>query len=59
MAKECVLSIGKLPLGGLAGNSVVRITDCLIMTSAVYGGGKATVDQPNKKTKTKGFMTLR
>ena len=32
MAKECVLSTGKLPLGGLLGNTVVRITDYLIIS---------------------------
>ena len=40
MAKECTLSTGKLPLGGLPGNicSVVRITDRPDMTSAGYHG---------------------
>ena len=38
MAKECTLSTGKLSLGGLPRNSVVRITDRPDMTSAVYHG---------------------
>ena len=38
MAKECMLSTGKLPLGG----SVVRVTDRPSMTSAVNGQHKAT-----------------
>ena len=44
MAKECTLSTGKLPLGGLPRNSVVRITDChpsADTSSAVYRGSKA------------------
>ena len=41
MAKECTLSTGK-PLGGLPSSSVVRITDCPDMTSAVYRGRKAS-----------------
>ena len=48
MAKECMLSTGKLPLGGLPRNSVVRISDHADMTSAVYGGHKAT-KQTNKQ----------
>ena len=32
MAKECMLSIGKLTLGGLPRNTVVRITDRTDMT---------------------------
>ena len=48
MAKECTLSTGKLPLGGLPRNSVVRITDHPNMTSAVYCGCKA-INQTNKK----------
>ena len=36
LAKECRLSTGKLPLGGLPKNSVVRITGRLDMTSAGY-----------------------
>ena len=40
---ECTLSAGKLSLGGLTSNSVVRITD---MASAVYCGCKA-----NKSTR--------
>ena len=33
MAKECMLCIGKLPLGVLPWNNVVRITDRPVMTS--------------------------
>ena len=41
MAKDCTLSTGKLPLGGLPRNSVaIRITDCPNMTSAVYHGAR-------------------
>ena len=29
MAKDCIISTGKLPLGHLPRNSVVRITDSL------------------------------
>ena len=47
MAKECTLSTGKLHLGGLPRNSVVRITDHPDMTSAVYRGHKGT-NQTNK-----------
>ena len=47
MEKENTLSTGKLPLGGLHRNSVVRITDRPDMTSAVYGGRKA-LNQTNK-----------
>ena len=43
-----MLSTGKLPLGGLQRKRVVRITDRLDMTSAVYPGCKAT-NQTNKK----------
>ena len=50
MVKECMLSSGKLPLGGLPRNNVVRITDLPDMTSAVYSGRKAT-NQTNKQTK--------
>ena len=53
MAKECTLSTGKLPLGGLPRNSVVRITDHPNMTSAVYCGCKA-INQTNKK----GILTM-
>ena len=52
MAKECTLSTvlpGKLSLGGLPMNSVVRITDCLDLTSAFYRGRTAT-NQTNIKT---------
>ena len=38
IAKECTLSTGKFPLGGLPRNSMVRITDRFDMTSAVYNG---------------------
>ena len=34
MVKKCVLSTGKLPLGGLPRNRVVRINDRPDMTSA-------------------------
>ena len=40
MAKECALSTGKLPRGGLHRNSVDRITDRPNMTSAVDHGRK-------------------
>ena len=41
MVKECTLSTGKLPLGGLHSNRVVRIThDCPDMISAVFRGHK-------------------
>ena len=43
MVKECMLSTGKLPLGGLPRNSVVWITERPNITSAVYSGGKATI----------------
>ena len=43
-----MLSSGKLPLGGLSRNNVVMITDRPDMTSAVYGGRKAT-NQTNKQ----------
>ena len=42
MAKECTLSTGKLPPGGLPRNSVVRLIDYPDMTSAVYSGCKTT-----------------
>ena len=42
MVKECMLSTGKLPLGGLPRNSVVRIADCPDMTSAVHRGRQAS-----------------
>ena len=41
MVKECTLSTGKLPLGGLPGNSVVRVTDRPDMILAIYRGRKA------------------
>ena len=49
-----MLSTGKLPLGGLPRNSVVRITDHPDMTSAVYRGRKAT----NRNKSTKGGVCL-
>ena len=51
MAKECTLTIGKLPLGGLPRNGVVMITDRPDMTLAVYSGRKALKsNKTNKKT---------
>ena len=47
MAKECMLSTDKLPLGGLPRNSVVRMTDSPDMTSAAYHGRKATSNKKN------------
>ena len=44
--KECMLSTGKLPQGGLPRNSVVRIDDHPNVTSAVYSGHKA-INQTN------------
>ena len=41
IAKGCTLRNGKLPLHGLSGNSVVRITDRPETTSAVYRRHKA------------------
>ena len=49
MAKECVLCTGKLPLGGLPRNSVVRITDCPDMTAARFHG-RIAANQTNKQT---------
>ena len=51
MGKQCNLSTGKLPLGSLHRNSVVRMIDCPDMTSAVYLGRKAT-------NQTKSIVTL-
>ena len=48
MAKECMLSTGKLPLGGLSSNTVVMITDSPDMNSAVYRACKA-INQTNKQ----------
>ena len=48
---ECTLSTGKLPLGCMPRNSVVRIIDSPDMTSAVYHGHKA-LNKKKKKTKT-------
>ena len=42
MAKECMLSTGKLPLEGIPRNSMVRITDYPDLIPAVYCGHKAT-----------------
>ena len=47
MAKECVLSAGKLPLGGLPRNNVVKISNHLDMTSAVDSGRKASTQPTN------------
>ena len=41
MPKVCAHSTGKLPLGGLLWNSMVRIIDHPNMTPAVYCGHKA------------------
>ena len=57
MEKKCTLSIGKLPSGGLPRNSVVRITDCPDMTSAVYRGRKAT-NRTNKQNFMQGVSYL-
>ena len=50
MAKECVPSTGKLPMGGLPRNSAVRITDCPDMISAVDCGHKASTQPTNHHT---------
>ena len=42
MAKECMLSTGKLPLEGIPRKSMVRITDYSDLIPAVYCGHKAT-----------------
>ena len=42
MEKECTLSTGTLPLGGLPRYSVIRITDCPEFTSDAYRGQKAS-----------------
>ena len=45
ISKECTLKYkctGKLPLGGLPRNGVVRITDLPDMTQNVYCGSKAS-----------------
>ena len=47
MAKECMLSTGKLPLGGLLRNSVVRTNDHPNMTSAVDLGHKSNEQTQN------------
>ena len=47
MVKECALSTGNLPWGGLLRNIVDRITDRPDMTSAVDHGCKASA-QPNR-----------
>ena len=51
MAKRCTLSTENLLRGGLARNSVDRITDHSDMTSAVYLGRKAST-QTNKQNLT-------
>ena len=51
MAKECTISTGKLPPGGLSRNIVVRITDPPHMTLAVYRGRKA-LNKTNEKSYT-------
>ena len=43
-----MLSTGKLPLGGLPGNSVVRITDHPYITSAVFYYASKATNQTNK-----------
>ena len=50
MAKECMLSTGKLCLVGLPRNNVVSIADSPDITLAVYGGNKA-INQTNKQIK--------
>ena len=54
MAKECILSTGKPPLGGLPRNSVVRTTDRPDMTLAVYCDRKAST-QTNKSPTSTSF----
>ena len=48
MVKECALSTGKLPVGGLPWDSVVRINDRPDMTSAVDSGHKASTQPTNQ-----------
>ena len=48
MAKECVLSTGNLPLGGLPRSSVDRITDRPDMSSA-FDCGRKELTQPTKQ----------
>ena len=48
MVKECALSTGNLPRGGLPRNSVERITNRLDMTSAVDRGRKALTQPTNQ-----------
>ena len=50
MAKECALSTGYLPRGGLPRNLVDRITDRPDMTSGVDRGRKSI--NPNKQRNT-------
>ena len=57
MVKECRLSSGKLPLGGLLRTSVVRMTDRPNMASAVYRGRKAT-SQTNKQEVMDKYLKL-
>ena len=47
MAKECMLSTGKLPLGGFPRKSVVKITGRPDMNSAVYSGRKVSIQTNN------------
>ena len=57
MVKRCALSTGNLLRGGLPRNNVDRITDRPDMTSAVYGGRKAST-HTNKQNKyeTNGYL---
>ena len=48
MAKECWPSTGKLPMGGLPRNHVVRLTYCPDMTSAFNHGSKANMNLTEK-----------
>lgn len=45
-----MLSTGKLPLGGMPWNIVVRITECLDMVSSIYRGHKTTNKTPLQTT---------
>ena len=49
MGKRYALSTGNLLRGGLPRNNVDRITDCPDMTSAVYGGRKASTQTMSKE----------
>ena len=48
--EKCTLSTGKLSAGGLLRNSVVKITDLLDITSAVYHGREAKIKQNQNLT---------